>query len=219
MLQRVKTTPFSGPDGTRRFDRTLEDAYQKALLEDKTRAFIQTNVLAVLLYAGFGYLDMWGLPGAYRDAWAVRAGVIGVTLLSSLLATQQPARFLRWYGLVVGSLYFGWGAGIVAIIQLSAPGEFAWDSYYAGLLLVSMGLYTCTYLSPAVACTVGFSLTFAYILGAMLGQNMGYGEGRVALLGNCFFLLSANVIGIVSLDIRERFARKAFLLESGQGES
>lgn len=217
MLQRVKTTPLSALEGTRRFDRTLEAAYQDALLEDKVRAFVQTNVLAVLLYAGFGYLDMWSLPGAFRDAWAVRAAVVGVTLLSSLFAMRRPALFLRRYALVVGGLYFGWGAGIVAIIQLAAPGEFAWSSYYAGLLLVSMGLYTCTYLSPAVACTVGFVLTFMYILGAMLGQDMGYGDGRVALLGNCFFLLSANVIGIVALDIRERFARKAFLLESRQG--
>lgn len=207
--------PFSALDGARRFDRTLEAAYQKALLEDKVRAFVQTNVLAMLLYAGFGYLDMWCLPGAYPQAWVVRGAVVGLTLLSSLLALRRPALFLRWYAPVVGGLYFAWGAGIVAIIQLAVPGEFAWGSYYAGLLLVSMGLYTCTYLSPAVACTIGFLLTFSYILGAMLGQNMGYGDGRVALLGNCFFLLSANVIGIVSLDIRERFARKAFLLENG----
>jgi hypothetical protein len=204
---------ISAVNGVRRFEHALEKAYQADLVHEKMRVFVLVDTLCVVLYLAFAYLDVWALPNSFISAWGVRAAVVGATVFTTVIAWSEREAFQRHYAVVVSALFLTWGIGIECIILLAAPGDLAWHAYYAGLLLVTMGLYTCTYLGPAHACVVGFVITFTYIVVAVFGQHMVEGADRAALLGNCFFLLSANVIGIVALDTRERFARKAFLLE------
>lgn len=198
---------------TGRFQPRLEMAYQIDLAQEKRRVFTRTYLLCSALYLMFGLLDHWALPQAYLQAWAIRVVVIGVSLLPCLLALRRPDAFVRHYTLITCATYIVWGWGIQALILLASPGDIAWSAYYAGMILVSMALYSWTYLLPRHAAIAGCAIVIPYIVLSLTHQGMGEGQqSLLVLLTNCAFLLSANAVGLFSLYTRERFSRHNFLL-------
>jgi diguanylate cyclase (GGDEF)-like protein len=99
-------------------------------------------------------------------------------------------------------------------MTVSGPQDLAWNTYYAGQILVGMALYTWTYLRPLHAGLAGLVLFTGHVMVALFVQGMMDG-GHWPLLGvNCFFLAGANLVGLVSMIMRERFSRQAFLLKN-----
>jgi diguanylate cyclase (GGDEF)-like protein len=196
------------------FSPALEDAYQADLAGDKLRLFYVGGLLCALLYTCFGFLDYVTMPSNPAGAATVRAIVVIATLALAAAVRHWPAFFLRHYTVCMCACSLGWGAGIVGIIMLSSPTDLAWGSYYAGLLIVSMALYAWTYLRPLHAGLIGAVLVAGYVLEALFVQRMG-DRGQWPLLAqNTFFLVVANLIGVVPLVLRERFSRQAFLLKN-----
>ncbi len=196
------------------FPPALECAYERDLAEEKYRAFIQTAGLCVFLYIAFGVLDIWALPSSLHQAWAIRAAVVGTTLFCMAMAWRRRVAFLAMYQPLVCLMFVLWGLGIEAIIAHARPGEAAYTAYYAGLMLVTMALFTWTYLRPQYACVVGAALVTSYLALALFWQNFQSQSQAISLFANLFFLLSANTIGLFSLLTRERFSRRAFLLKN-----
>lgn len=193
-----------------RFAPGLESAYQADLSEEKIRVFVASCLLCAALYLGFGVLDLWAIPSAVAGAWTVRAVVVGLTFYAAWFAAARSSSFIEHYTSITAVLYFIWGLGIQAIISLASPADLAWTSYYAGLMLVSMALYSWTYLSSWLAALIGALLALAYVVLAVGVQDI---DGTV-LVTNCFFLFSTNIVGIMSLFTRERFSRQAFILKN-----
>jgi diguanylate cyclase (GGDEF)-like protein len=198
---------------TGRFDARLEKAYQVDLAQEKRRVYTRTYLLCSALYVMFGLLDRWALPQAFVQAWVIRALVIGVSALPCLLAIRRPDVFARHYTAITCATYVYWGWGIQAIILCASPGDIAWSAYYAGMILVSMALYTWTYLLPRYAAMAGCVIVVPYTVLSLTHQDMGATqESLLVLLTNLAFLLSANAVGLFSLHTRERFSRHNFLL-------
>ncbi|HWJ93790.1 MAG TPA: GGDEF domain-containing protein, partial [Telluria sp.] len=197
-----------------RFAPALEAAYQADLAEEKVRAFFWTSLLCSFLYLCFGVLDTFVLTSNVHGAWAVRTIVVLFSVLATASSRLSREAFLRNYSLMVCLLYLWWGMGIETIILLAAPTDLGFSTYYAGLILVSMALYTWTYLHPLYAALTGLALVLTYIGLALGSQHMGKGDDWIVLVQNCFFLVSANVVGAFSLYMRERFSRQAFLLKN-----
>lgn len=197
-----------------RFDPALEAAYQADLADEKSRAFFWTSVLCSFLYLCFGVLDMFVLASNVHGAWTVRAIVVLFSALATAASRLSREAFLRNYSALVCLLYLWWGIGIETIILLAAPTDLGFSTYYAGLILVSMALYTWTYLHPLHAALTGLALVVTYVGLALGSQRMGEGGNWIVLVQNCFFLVSANVVGAFSLYMRERFSRQAFLLKN-----
>lgn len=195
------------------FPAELEDSYQQDLAAAKFRSFSQACMLCMLLYLSFGVLDVWALPNALGFAWAVRTMVVLATLTCLLRAASDRAWFMRHYGKLTFSLYALWGIGIEAIIASSMPGEASWTHYYAGLTLVTTALYTWTYVTPLAAGTLGAALTLSYTAIATGLQGLHLRPERSAFVAILFFLVSTNLIGMLSLLARENFSRQAFLLK------
>ena len=198
-------------DLPRVFSPALESAYQDDLAAEKRRSFLHACGLCVVLYSAFGVLDIWAIPSAVRQAWAVRALVVGVTVAAIVCVRRWPGAFVRAYDTVVLALMALWGAGIEAIIALARPGEPAYTVYYAGLTLVTMALYTWTYVRPLHACLLAAALAYSYLMLAVFWQRLGAEPGVTSLIANLFFLISTNIIGLLSQMTRERFSRSAFL--------
>lgn len=196
------------------FSPRLEEAYQADLSIEKGRVARRTSILCSLLYLAFGVLDIWAVPSALFEAWAIRIIVVGLTALIFVLTQSRPDFFVQHYQAITICEYLIWGAGIEAIMLFSHPGDLGWGAYYAGLILVSMALYSWTYLPPRIGCTVGFVLALSYLWLAVASQEMPTRGEWVLLATNCFFLISANIIGLFSLLMRERFSRQAFLLKN-----
>jgi diguanylate cyclase (GGDEF)-like protein len=196
------------------YEPALEEAYQADLAGEKVRVCRITHSLAVLLYSAFAVLDLWAAPSSLAPVWIVRIVVVSGTIAICTFAILRPARYVRHYVLITCATYLWWGLGIEAIIVVCRPGELAWTAYYAGLLLVVMALYAWTYLLPWQAGIVGSALLLTYFGVAAGLQHLARDGGWTVLLANCFFLGSANLIGLMSLQTHERFSRQAFLLKN-----
>lgn len=196
---------------TGRFEPRLELAYQFDLAQEKRRVYYGSYLLCTLIFLLFGALDVWALPFAYQEAWAIRAGVLALAGIPCLLARFWPDAFLRFYTPLMCASFLVCGAGIEAIILLASPDDVAWSTYYAGLILLSMALYSWTYLLPRYAAAIGLTLAIAYIAPAVARAALDR-DTLLGLLLSCAFLLSANVVGMFSLYTRERFSRQNFLL-------
>ncbi|WP_374586200.1 diguanylate cyclase [Pseudoduganella sp.] len=179
----------------------------------KFRSFSQASLLCMLLYVCFGVLDIWALPGSLGLAWAVRTVVLLATLGCLLRAWQDRLWFERHYNALTLGLYALWGVGVEAIIATSVPGEAAWTHYYAGLTLVTTALYTWTYVTPLAASLLGMALTACYAVIAVGVQQLHLRPESSALVAIMFFLISTNLIGILSMLAREKFSRQAFRLK------
>ncbi|SFG44890.1 diguanylate cyclase (GGDEF) domain-containing protein [Duganella sp. CF458] len=195
------------------FPAALEGSYQQDIVPAKFRSFSQACMLCMLLYLSFGVLDIWALPNSLGLAWVVRTVVVLATLACLLGAWRNRQWFVRNYAVLTTGLYGLWGAGIEAIIASSAPGEASWTHYYAGLTLVTTALYTWTYVTPKAAGILGACLTIAYIAIATGLQRLHEGPESSALVAIVFFLVSTNLIGLLSMLARENFSRQAFLLK------
>jgi diguanylate cyclase (GGDEF)-like protein len=196
--------------GNQRFDPAVESRYQNDLAQEKVRTFVRTNILCALLQAAFSILDAFAISSGLHAAWIIRSMIITLNLSCCVWVARNPERFVRHYTAVVASLYLVWGIAIEYVIAISTPSDLSWHTYYAGLILVSMALYSGTYLRPTVAICVGILLVGTYWGLAVKVQKMCEREEIVALLANTFFLTSANLIGLFSMLTRERFARRAF---------
>ena len=96
----------------------------------------------------------------------------------------------------------------------SSPTDLAWGTYYAGLLIVSMALYAWTYLRPLTPAMTGIAVVGSYAAEAVFVQGMLERGQWPLLVQNSFFLAGANLVGMMSLILRERFSRQAFLLKN-----
>ena len=197
-----------------RFKPGLEAAYQDDLADEKVRVFYLTCLLFSLVYLCFGFLDVFAVPGNVVEAWVIRAAVVLVTAGATLLARYRRTAFLRHYTLLVCLTYFSWALGIEVIILLADPSDLAWSNYYFGVVLASIALYVWTYLRPLLAAVTGLAIALTYIVLALVHQRLGEGDGWIVLLANLFFLVSANVGGLFSMLMRERFSRQAYLLKN-----
>lgn len=195
------------------FAPAIEQRYQNDLVPDKLAIFVRTNIVAAILFAAWGLFDPFTMSQGVAAAWMVRLAMVVLNLGCALLALRQRALFARHYTAWVSGIYLCWGLAMEAIIALAAPGDLAWTAYYAGLILMTFGLYSRTYLNAVPALAVGgfYVLTY-WILTLQVGQ-IGARKDLLVLLTSSFFLVSANVVGLLSLHTRDRLARRAFLLQ------
>lgn len=207
------SSSLHAPQAPPGFPAALEANYQQDLESPKYRSFSQACMLAMLLYVCFGVLDIWALPNGLSFAWSVRIVVVLATLACLLRAWRDRRWFMRRYNLLTLGLHGLWGAGVLAIITASIPGEASWTHYYAGLTLVTTAVYTWSYVTPAAAAKLGAAITMGHLAIAMGLQGLHVRPERSALVASVFFLVSTNLIGILSMLAREKFSRQAFLLK------
>ncbi|MFC5551113.1 diguanylate cyclase domain-containing protein [Massilia aerilata] len=197
-----------------RFAPALEDACQADLAGDKVRMLYVASILCSVLVLCFGCLDAVTLPSNVAGAWTARAIVVLSALAITAAVRLRPQVFLRHYTLSMCGTAIGWSLGIEAIIMQSSPTDLAWGTYYAGLLIVSMALYAWTYLRPLYAAMTGIAVVGSYVAEAVFVQGMIERGQWPLLVQNSFFLAGANLVGMMSLILRERFSRQAFLLKN-----
>lgn len=161
-------------------------------------------ILAVVLYALFGILDVFIVPGAARWVWVIRYAIFCPAALAVLRLTFTR-RFKPVMQPVLSGMAVLAGLGIVAMIAIAPPA--AGYLYYAGLLLVIPWAYAV------------LQLRFSYATRACLAFIIGYELVAIwlkptpvdILLNNNFFFLSAVIVGMVAGYTIERGFRIHFL--------
>lgn len=189
--------------------------FEAQFLTDYSRHYLVLSrvalFVAMILYGGFGLLDIWAMPISKNDIWFIRYVIvcpaIGMALLASFFSF-----FERWMQIFHAIPIVLGGFGIIAMIAISHKQESGYTSYYAGLMLVMLYGFTFVRLRFKYATAYSLIIICGYeIVAIVLQQFWTSTEGIHMFINNNFFFLSTVIIGMVACYFMEVYSRRDFL--------
>jgi len=179
----------------------LKDYYKGSLAN--IRIFL---ILGGVLYVAFGVLDALLMPKQMFAIWIIRFIVVGPALIGVLLLSFSRI-FEKYMQPVLALAYTTAGTGIICMIVI-APSSVS-HSYYAGLILVFMWGYTLIRLFFTWASFAGWLQVVLYEIASIWINPAPFD----IFIGNNFFFISANIIGMMSCYAIEFYARRDFFMQ------
>ena len=187
-----------------RFSDDIEASFANYYFEQSLPFTRLALVLAIVLYALFGILDLFIVPDVASQIWVIRYAifcpaavlVLGFTFTRGFKPMMQPT---------LSVLAVLCGLGIVAMIAIAdASGGYL---YYAGLLLVIPWAYSVLRLRFWYATAAAGLILTGYEVVAI-----GFKRTPLEILvNNNFFFISSIIIGMVAGYTIERGLRRDFL--------
>jgi diguanylate cyclase (GGDEF)-like protein len=188
------------------FGRPVEGEFMDDYLKKSLGQVRLTIIVTGLLYASFGILDAAVAAPAVKTLWLIRlAGFLPLSALVYFLTYAAPFRRV-WQGALALWSLLG-GLGIVAMTAV-VEGE-ARNSYYAGLILVFIVLYTWSRVRFIWATVTAFLIVAAY---EIVTLAVLHSPSQTVWTQN-FFFIGSNVLGMLACYAIERYARKDFVME------
>ena len=187
------------------FGGPLEHEFMDDYLKKSLSQVRLTLIIGTLFYCGFGILDAAVAPAATKTLWAIRfAGFLPFSAVIYLLT------YLRLFDRIWQGAMALWGlAGGLGIVGMmgAVQGE-ARDSYYAGLILVFIVLYTWSRVRFIWATLTGWLIVVAY---EALMIGVLHSPAQVIWTHN-FFFIGSNILGMLACYSIERYARTDFVM-------
>ena len=162
-------------------------------------------ILGSLLYASFGILDAILMPEQKYTIWFIRFIIVCPVILGMLLTSFSKSfeRYMQPFLAVVLIL----AGGCIIFMIVIAPIPINYD-YYAGLMLVLMLGYTFVRVRFLWASLAGWVQVLLYEIATIWISPTPFN----IFINNNFFLISANVIGMLVCYYIESDARRDFFL-------
>jgi diguanylate cyclase (GGDEF)-like protein len=184
----------------------VEREFMDDYLEKSLGQIRLTVLIGALFYCAFGILDAVVVPAAMKPLWLIRfAGFLPVSASVFLLTYVREFRRV-WQAVLSVWCLFG-GLGIITMIGI-VRGE-AQNSYYAGLIMVFIVLYTWSRVRFIWASLTGWLIVAAY---EILTFGVLRSPSQVIWTHN-FFFVGSNILGMLACYSIERYARTDFLME------
>jgi signal transduction histidine kinase/CheY-like chemotaxis protein len=161
-------------------------------------------LLGTLMYGLFGRLDALVLPLDKHVVWLIRYAFVCPVILAALAVTYIP-RLHRYLQPIMSFVFAVAGLGIILMIIIApAPVNYY---YYAGLILVFILGYSFVYLRFLWASLSGWIIVILYEVAAFLTDTP-----IIELISNNFFLISANIAGMLVCYATEYSGRRNYFL-------
>lgn len=184
------------PDIEREFQKTH---YEKALPQVRIALLV-----AICVYAVFGFLDAIIFPEVKYILWTIRfAGVIPFILAVYIFSFSS--HFTRFINLAPAAVILLAGIGIIGMILVAPTPKNS--LYYAGLILVFIYGYTFFKIRFIWATLTGLLIVIAYEISAIWLSD----PSLEVLLSNNFFFLGGNLIGMFASYSIEWSSRQDFI--------
>jgi signal transduction histidine kinase len=161
-------------------------------------------VAAILMYSIFGILDALVIPSAKHVTWFIRFALVCPAILAILAATYIPRLQSYLQPLLSCGIAIG-GLGIILMI-IRTPSPFNYY-YYVGLILVFIFGYSFVNLSFIWASMSGWFIVILYEIAAF-----NTAMPPLELISNNFFLISANIAGMLACYNIEYASRRNYFL-------
>jgi serine phosphatase RsbU (regulator of sigma subunit) len=195
-------------------NREVEKAFLAHYAETAIPGIRMGYWLATILYALFSILDYFLMPESYRTMWFIRfAIVIPVATVTYLMTYNKSLHRYMQFAISASSLIMG--LGIVAMMALARESEPGYTFYYAGIILVIMGIATLFglrfhYAVFCLLCLVaGYELSLIFI--QRIYPSSTPDAKSVIFINNNFFFIGANIMGIIIAYLFEISKRIEFL--------
>jgi len=193
-----------------RFSEELETLFDEDYFHKTVPIARFALVLAFVLYAAFGILDLYISPMTKSITWFIRYAVIcPLILLVFVLSFFKFFKMIMQHSVFVLSLAMGFG---IIVMIMTARSDIGGLFYYAGLILVIVWSYTLVRLKFINATIVGWIIVAAYECAAVFYQDLWKSDRLInAFINNNFFFISANIIGMFASYHMEMYTRRDFL--------
>jgi len=193
------TLSFSGGSGH------LEPEYLDEHFKNSLTQIRIALLVGCSFYAVFGLLDAALVPAQTKEFWLIRYAVVCPLALSIYVFSFFP-QFKRYANASLFLLCMVAGFGIVIMTAIAAPP--ANYSYYAGLILVFIYLFTFVKMGFLWAMAASWSIIVFYEIMAIYVLKAPF----PILLNNNFFIIGSNLYCMIAGYSIEYFERKNFLL-------
>lgn len=157
-------------------------------------------VAAFFLYGAFGFLDVFMLSENYKFAWFIRYALITPFLIITFILSytnifRKIERPFLVFLVILGQI------GILAMIVIAEPSEYAFFGYYAGLILIILWSsfvfqFTVKETLVIVICTILFYNIVAIMHQGLLAKGIQSKE-FAWLLGNNFFTIGTGLLALI----------------------
>ena len=171
-------------------------------------------LLGVFSFLAFGVVDLWALPETYKMAYLFRFALAVPVLLWVFLLATYSKRFYRFAELSYVFCGIVCASVIVGIIYNSHPNELAYDTYFAGIIIVNHWISTLSRLRFVNSVSTIFINMLLYVIVAAKFQNYFSSEDlsrQWVFFTNCSFLFTTGIISIFSCWAMEVNFRKDFI--------
>jgi class 3 adenylate cyclase len=179
-------------------DEFLEDYFEKSIVHIRIAL-----IVGIIVYGGFGLIDIWLLPSARSPLWFLRYGICLIaiaTLRSSFLAQ------FRQYSQPLLSLMVALSGLVLLALGMVADPSIR-DDYHAGLLLLLSYSHTLIKLRFIYATAASLLMTIA---STILDFWILHVPTHI-LFNSTGYLLTANIIGMFASYSAESYMRKDFI--------
>ncbi len=197
-----------------KFSPVQEHDYQSSLKEEKIKSGIITTTITALVYIIFFVVDTWSLPSQLYTAGLVRCSFFLLSVYVIYLMIKKENIFTEYYQLIIGGYFLVAGLGIILLLAIAEQSEIATEFYFSGIMLVIFTAHGTTYLQPNMALIVSATLTFTTILTLLTSRSLELTSTFHQIAVNCFMLISSMIGGVLCMDIRNRFSRRNFILQT-----
>lgn len=177
----------------------LESGFRQHYASISVRQMRRVLLLAVVLYSSFALLDLLIITNYRAVFLLLRLGVISVL---ALLALAAP-RMISHLSLCVGVAIVTAAAGVLSMLFLATPAERS--LYYVGLILVVIFDYTLMRLRFLPASALGWGIVVAFLMVMSFD-----GMTLPVILANTFFLVAANISGMIACYVMEWTTRSEY---------
>ncbi len=171
-------------------------------------------ILGLIIYGAFGYLDLYMMPSNYKATWIIRYAVVIPLVIATFFLSYYKSIY-RYNKIILFLLLSMGQIGIIVMIGISIPGDPAFYTYYAGLILIMLWATFVFMLNFITTVYIAVSTVVLYNLTAIFQQNLlSYPSGSNEssfLMNNNFFLISAAglvIIGAYQLNRQEKEIKK-----------
>lgn len=182
----------------------LEEPFQQYQVTHMLLQLRIALVMGTLMYGLFGMLDALVLPLDKHITWMIRYALVCPALGAALVVTFIP-RLHRYLQPIASLVFAVAGLGIVLMIII-APAPINYY-YYAGLILTFIFGYSFIYLRFLWASLSGWIIVIFYEVAAFLTDTP-----VMELISNNFFLISANIAGMLVCYATEYSNRRNYFL-------
>ena len=190
-----------------RFQPELEMEYRDSYIPLNAARLRLAHGVGIVATLGFVVMDwLMGYQLLPLGAILVLVGVTVPALAVPILATwyHHPGATIQRLVFLCGLVM---GLSLVAVVELGRAAN-VWFPYEA-LLLVVMYVYLVSGLLYFQAATVGLAVWAAFLVSELMQISV-----RPSLIYEAYYLLIANVIGLLGLYVLQHESRKAFLLQN-----
>ncbi len=162
-------------------------------------------IIGSILYSLFGVLDAFLLDDLKYTFWLIRFGIVVPLSILGFVLTYSKL-FKKWNQLLLIINNLVGGIGIIVMILLAGPPVSY--SYYAGLILVFIYLYTFSGLRFVWATVTSWTLVVAFEILAIFFKDMP----TAIFISNNFFFVASNILAMFAAYFIEFSLRRDFYL-------